>query len=64
MFWLVAQRMDLFQDGAKVMHIAPERWLVKKTDVRQKCDYRAFDIDPDKIRREVGPLQRPAKFPV
>jgi SAM-dependent methyltransferase len=50
MFWMLAKRIGLFREGAKVMHVAPERWLIVRTDVVRKCDYRAFDINADRYR--------------
>jgi SAM-dependent methyltransferase len=54
LFWMIAKRIDLFRQGAKVMHIAPEIWFVRNTDVVKKCKYWAYDFD----------TQRYQKFPV
>lgn len=54
MFWMVAKEIGLFPEGAKVMHIAPEPWFVRDTDVVKKCSYWAYDFD----------TQRYAGFPV
>lgn len=53
-FWVIADMMGVFHDGAKIMHLAPERWMVFHTDVRKRCDYRAFDIE----------VARYAKWPI
>lgn len=64
--WLAAEALEVFKPGTRVMHLAPEPWLSQHTDIRQRCDYRAFDIDParyDAVAGKVEPIDLTKDIP-